>query len=216
LVTSERDGALLRQHAPGLRTATITNGVDCDQFTRPDGPRQPNTGVFVGATHYFPNEDGVLFFLKDVLPLIHDKQPRFRFSVVGGKPPPSIVQYQSETVEVTGFVNDVRPFMWESSVFVVPLRMGGGTRFKIVEAFAAGIPVVSTRLGAEGIPVEDGRELLLADTPADLAAAVLRVLANPGLAENLARAGLDYVRRHFDWTVIGEKLNAELSGVIPK
>jgi len=214
LVTSERDGDLLRQHAPGLPTATITNGVDCDQFARPAGPRQPDTAVFVGATHYFPNEEGVLYFLREVFPLIKDKQPRFRFTVVGGKPPMSIVQLQTDAVQVTGYVNDVRPFMWESSVFVVPLRMGGGTRFKIVEAFAAGIPVVSTRLGAEGIPVEDGRELLLADTPAELAAAVLRVLANPDLAESLTRAGLDYVRRHFDWSVIGEKLNTTLQGVV--
>jgi glycosyltransferase involved in cell wall biosynthesis len=216
LVTSERDGDLLRQHAPELRPVTITNGVDCAQFTRPAGPRKPDTAVFVGATHYFPNEDGVVFFLNEVFPLIKEKQPRFRFTVVGGKPPPSIVQRQSESVEVTGFVDDVRPFMWESSVFVVPLRMGGGTRFKIVEAFAAGIPVVSTRLGAEGIPVEDGRELLLADTPVDLAAAVLRVLADPGLAARLAQAGLDYVRRHFDWAVIGDKLNTALSGLEKK
>ena len=214
LVTSERDGDLLRQHAQGLRTATITNGVDCEQFARPAGPRQPDTAVFVGATHYFPNEEGVLYFLREMFPLIKAKQPRFRFTVVGGKPPMSIVQLQSDAVQVTGYVNDVRPFMWESSVFVVPLRMGGGTRFKIVEAFAAGIPVVSTRLGSEGIPVEDGRELLLADTPVEFAAAVLRVLANPGLAESLAHAGHEYVRRHFDWSVIGEKLNAALVGVI--
>ena len=214
LVTSERDGELLRQHAPGLRTATITNGVDCDQFARPAGPRKPDTAVFVGATHYFPNEEGVLYFLREVYPLIKEQLPRFRFTVVGGKPPSSIVQLQSDAVQVTGYVNDVRPFMWESSVFVVPLRMGGGTRFKIVEAFAAGLPVVSTRLGAEGIPVEHGRELLLADTPAELAAAVLRVLGDPVLAEGLARAGLDYVRRHFDWSVIGAKLTAELAGVV--
>ena len=214
LVTSERDGELLRQHVPQLRTATITNGVDCDQFARPAGPRKADTAVFVGATHYFPNEEGVLYFLREVFPLIQEKQPRFRFTVVGGKPPLSLVRYQSDAIEVTGYVNDVRPFMWESSVFVVPLRMGGGTRFKIVEAFAAGLPVVSTRLGAEGIPVEDGRELLLADTPAELAAAVLRVLADPGLAADLARAGHDYVRRHFDWAVIGAKLNAALAEIV--
>jgi glycosyltransferase involved in cell wall biosynthesis len=214
LVTSERDGAVLRQHAPGLRTATITNGVDCDQFARPAGVRHPDTAVFVGATHYFPNEEGVLYFLREAYPLIKEKHPQFRFTVVGGKPPTSIVQLQTDAVQVTGYVNDVRPFMWESSVFVVPLRMGGGTRFKIVEAFAAGIPVVSTRLGAEGIPVEDGRELLLADTPAELAAAVLRVLEDPGLAASLARAGLDYVRRHFDWSVIGVRLDAALAGSV--
>jgi glycosyltransferase involved in cell wall biosynthesis len=197
-----------------LRTVTITNGVDCDQFARPAGPRKPDTAVFVGATHYFPNEEGVLYFLREVFPLIKDKQPRFRFTVVGGNPPLSQVRYQSDAIEITGFVDDVRPFMWESSVFVVPLRMGGGTHFKIVEAFAAGLPVVSTRLGAEAIPVEDGRELLLADTPAEIAAAVLRVLEDPALAERLARAGQAYVRRHFDWSVIGAKLNAALADLV--
>ena len=216
LVTSERDGQLLESHSPGLQTTVITNGVDCEHFRRPAGLRQPTSGVFVGATHYFPNEDGVVFFLREVLPLIQEKQPRFRFTVVGGRPPSSIVQYESATVEVTGYVGDVRPFMWESSVFVVPLRMGGGTRFKIVEAFAAGIPVVSTRLGAEGIPAQDGRELLLADAPRDLAAAVLRVLENPGLADGLAQAGAEFVRRHFDWSVIGDKLNTTLETVVSR
>jgi glycosyltransferase involved in cell wall biosynthesis len=214
LVTRERDGEHLREYAPQLRTVTITNGVDCDQFARPAGPRKPDTAVFVGATHYFPNEEGVLYFLREVFPLIKDKQPRFRFTVVGGNPPLSLVRYQSDAIEITGFVDDVRPFMWESSVFVVPLRMGGGTHFKIVEAFAAGLPVVSTRLGAEAIPVEDGRELLLADTPAEIAAAVLRVLEDPALAERLARAGQAYVRRHFDWSVIGAKLNAALADLV--
>ena len=106
--------------------------------------------------------------------------------------------------------------MWQSSVFAVPLRMGGGTRFKIVEAFAAGVPVVSTRLGAEGIPVEHGRELLLADGPIEFGAAVLRVLAEPALADSLARAGLEFVRRHFDWSVIGDKLNAALDEVVQR
>lgn len=216
LVTSERDGQLLASHSPGLQTTVITNGVDCDHFRRPAGSRRPDSGVFVGATNYFPNEDGVAYFLREVLPLIQEKKPGFRFTVVGGRPPPSVVQYQSGTVEVTGYVDDVRPFMWESSVFVVPLRMGGGTRFKIVEAFAAGIPVVSTRLGAEGIPVQDGRELLLADKPSDLAAAVLRVLENPALAESLAHAGEEFVRRYFDWSVIGDKLNATLEAVVSR
>jgi len=216
LVTSERDGEVLSRHVPGLRTATITNGVDCDHFRRPAGPRTPNSAVFVGATHYFPNEDGVLFFLDDVHERIRRHCPDFTFTVVGGKPPPSLTTRQSDSVAVTGYVDDVRPFMWDASVFVVPLRMGGGTRFKIVEAFAAGIPVVSTRLGAEGIPVEHGRELLLADDPADFASAVLRVLAEPALADSLAQAGLEFVRRHFDWSVIGDKLNAALDEAVRK
>ena len=214
LVTSERDGELLRGQAPGLRTATITNGVDCAHFARPDGPRQAHTAVFVGATHYFPNEEGVLYFLREIFPLIRSRRPAFHFTVVGGKPPPSLMQLQSDAVRVTGYVDDVRPFMWNAQVFVVPLRMGGGTRFKIVEAFAAGIPVVSTRLGAEGLPVTDGGELLLADTPAEFAAAVQRVLDDSGLAARLAAAGSEFVRRHFDWSVIGARLHTALEGVV--
>ena len=216
LVTSDRDGDLLRQHDAGIRTVTITNGVDCDSFTRPEGPRKPDTAVFVGATHYFPNEDGVLFFLRDIIGLIRAVRPGFHFTVVGGRPPPAIVAYKSANVAVTGYVDDVRPFMWESSVFAVPLRMGGGTRFKIVEAFAAGVPVVSTRLGAEGIPVGHGRELLLADGPIEFGAAVLRVLSEPALAESLAHAGLEFVRKNFDWSVIGDKLNAALESAAHK
>jgi len=210
LVTSDRDGELLRRHAPDVRTAVITNGVDCDHFARPPGARQPDKAVFVGATHYFPNEDGVLYFLREMQARICAVRPGFGLTVVGGNPPPSLLACQSARVNVTGYVADVRPFMWDASVFVVPLRMGGGTRFKVVEAMAAGVPVVSTRLGAEGIPAIDGRDLLLADDPETFARAVVRVLTDDALAAKLANNGLEFVRQHFDWSVIGGKLNAAL------
>lgn len=213
LVTSERDGEVLISHSPGLKTAVITNGVDCDHFARPAGPRRAESAVFVGATHYFPNEDGVLFFMREVEEKIRRAWPAFTLTVVGGNPPPSITRYRSKHVDVTGYVDDVRPYMWEAAVFVVPLRMGGGTRFKIVEAMAAGIPVVSTRLGAEGIPVSDGRELLLADEPEAFATAVGRVFSDPLLAQSMSREGLSFVRSHFDWSVIGERLNGALEAV---
>ncbi len=216
LVTSERDQEILVSLNPGLKTAVITNGVDCDHFARPDGPRHLENAVFVGATHYFPNEDGVLFFLREIREKIRKRWPSFKFTIVGGNPPPAITRYRADDTEITGYVADVRPYMWAASLFVVPLRMGGGTRFKIVEAMAAGVPVVSTRLGAEGIHVVDERELLLADEPDAFAAAVGKVFANPELAESLVRNGLSFVRRHFDWSVIGEKLNAILEAVVTK
>ena len=210
LVTSERDGELLASHIPGLKIAVITNGVDCDHFVRPDNKRQPESAVFVGATHYFPNEEGVLFFLREIHEKIRKVWPAFKFIVVGGNPPPSLTRYRSDDVEITGYVDDVRPYMWAASLFVVPLRMGGGTRFKIVEAMAAGVPVVSTRLGAEGIPVTSGLELLLADEPEEFAEAVGKVFSDPVLSESLIREGLSFVRSHFDWSVIGEQLNTAL------
>jgi len=213
LVTSERDGELLAAHITGVKTAVITNGVDCDHFARPDGPRQPENAVFVGATHYFPNEDGLLFFLREIHEKILKTRPGFKFTIVGGNPPASITRYRSDNVEITGYVDDVRPYMWNASLFVVPLRMGGGTRFKIVEAMAAGAPVVSTRLGAEGIPAGDGRELLLADEPDAFAAAAGKVFADPGLAASLSRSGLSFVRSNFDWSVIGAQLDQALAAV---
>ncbi|MEO5367769.1 MAG: glycosyltransferase, partial [Magnetococcus sp. WYHC-3] len=210
LVTSTRDEKLLQQHLPGLRTAVITNGVDCAYFARPEGPRHPDTAVFVGATHYFPNEDGVLFFLREIQHRIRQMLPGFRFQVVGGLPAPAIQVQRSHAVEITGYVDDVRPYMWGASVFVVPLRMGGGTRFKVVEAMAAGVPVVSTRLGAEGIPAVDGRDLLLADRPEEFARAVARVLTDQALAAMLVANGLQFVRQHFDWPVIADRLEAVL------
>lgn len=216
LVTSDRDGEILRRQVPGLRTVTITNGVDCDYFARPKGPRQSDSAVFVGATHYFPNEDGVLFFLREIHASIRAARPGFRLDVVGGKPPPSLTACRSDSVNITGYVQDVRPYMWDASVFVVPLRMGGGTRFKVVEAMAAGVPVVSTRLGAEGIPAVDGRDLLYADTPDAFGRAVLRVLTDPVLAAKLAANGLAFVRNHFDWSVIGDVLNDTLTETVKR
>ena len=211
LVTSTRDEEILRLQLPGLRTAVITNGVDCAHFARPVGPRHPETAVFVGAMNYFPNDDGALFFLREIHGRIRQARPDFRFEVVGCGPSATLQAQRAADVAVTGYVDDVRPYMWNASVFVVPLRMGGGTRFKVVEAMAAGVPVVSTRLGAEGIPAEDGRDLLLADDPEAFAQAVVRVLSEPALAAQLAANGLDFVRRHFDWALIGENLNAALA-----
>lgn len=212
LVTSERDRDLLARNVPGLNAAVVTNGVDIDYFSRPDGPRKPHTAVFVGATHYFPNEDGVLFFIHEVLDRILAEVPDFKLTVVGGNPPPSLTGEVSDHVEVTGFVDDVRPYMWQASVFVVPLRMGGGTRFKVVEALAAETPVVSTRLGSEGIPVTSGEEVLLADEPAAFADAVIRVLRDDTLGRRLSARGLDFVKTHFDWRVVGRGLETAIRG----
>jgi len=214
LVTSRRDRELLERDVPGLNAAVVTNGVDVAYFSRPEVPRKPNTAVFVGATHYYPNEDGVLFFLNEVLDRILLEMPDFRFVVVGGNPPPSLTGAVSGNVEVTGFVDDVRPYMWQASVFVVPLRMGGGTRFKVVEALAAETPVVSTRLGSEGIPVTSGKEVMLADEPAAFADAVLAILRDENLSRHLSTNGLAFVKKHFDWSVVGRGLEAAIRSAI--
>lgn len=210
LATSARDADLMRRNLPGLKTAVVANGVDCAYFANPGVKPKPNTIVFVGATHYYPNEDGIHFYMREIAPLVRREVPDVKTFFVGGRPPSSIEQYSSNTVVVTGFVDDVRPYIHHASAFIVPLRMGGGTRFKVVEAMAAGTPVISTRLGSEGIPLTSGKQALLADAPAEFAAAVVRVLRDKQTAVNLRTAGLDFVRRHFDWAVIGASLNENI------
>ena len=214
LATSERDAEMIKKAAPGLQTSVITNGVDVPFFAAKEPGPEPDTAVFVGATHYFPNEDGLCFFMENIYSRILQERRDFRLEIVGGRPPPRVAAYAGENVHVTGFVEDVRPYMWSARVFVVPLRMGGGTRLKVVEAMAAGIPVVSTTLGAEGIPAEHDRHLLLADDPAAFAQAVIRVLKDREKAEALRRAGREFVGCYFDWPVIGKRLDAELGKLV--
>ena len=215
MTTSERDRDVLQRAAPGLPVAVITNGVDTDWFAPPPDqpPRRPRRVVFVGATHYFPNEDGVLYYMHEIHDRVRTALPDVETAIVGGVPAPVLQAMASDKVLVTGFVKDVRPYLWEASVFIVPLRMGGGTRFKVVEAMAAGVPVVSTRLGAEGIPLTQGREALLADEPAEFADAVVRLLTDAPLARRLAAAGSDFVRARFDWRVIGDRIEEAWHGL---
>jgi glycosyltransferase involved in cell wall biosynthesis len=143
-----------------------------------------------------------LWFARQVLPLVWQEAPEARF-VVAGKRPPAEVRALAEVsggrVEVTGFVEDPRALLAESQIFIVPVRAGGGMRVKIVDAWLWGLPVVSTTIGAEGVQVRDGENILLADEPEAFAAAVLRLLREPELAEAMRLAGRRWVEAHYDY-----------------
>jgi glycosyltransferase involved in cell wall biosynthesis len=150
-----------------------------------------------------PNVDAVLWFTRYVLPLIQAQVPDVHFVVVGQRPHRRLdVLLDNPAVTLTGRVEDPRPYIAEATVYVVPLRMGGGTRFKVLEAMAMGVPLVSTRLGAEGFPVTHERELFLADEPSEFAAAVVGLLHAPEQRARLAREGRAFVQRQYDWRVI--------------
>jgi polysaccharide biosynthesis protein PslH len=148
-----------------------------------------------------PNVEGVLWFAREVLPLVRREAPDTRFVVVGKNPPSSVRDLASgiEGVEVTGYVPDPRPYLAQTAAFVVPLHAAGGMRVKIVDAWCWGVPIVSTTIGAEGILVQDGRNVLLADSPQDFAHAVARLLAEPGLGARLSENGRQWVEQHYDW-----------------
>jgi glycosyltransferase involved in cell wall biosynthesis len=207
-VTEEDREALLALHPeaarPGLAAKISPIPICVDTGSQPllerkTGGRQI---IHLGTMFWPPNIEGVLWFAQQVLPLVWQEAPEARF-VVAGKRPPAEVRALAEVsggrVEVTGFVEDPRALLAESQIFIVPVRAGGGMRVKIVDAWLWGLPVVSTTIGAEGVQVRDGENILLADEPEAFAAAVLRLLREPELGEAMRLAGRRWVEAHYDY-----------------
>src|SRR6267143_578435 len=205
---SAADEARARELVPSIRSAVVPNAVDVEYFQpRPaDPPGDGRTVIFFGAINYFPNVDGLLYLLREVWPLIEKSHPQARLKIVGQRPTPEILAYQGQRVEVAGKVDDLRPHLASAAVSIVPLRIGGGTRFKILEAMAMAKPVVSTSLGAEGIDAEPGRHLLLADDREAFAAAVGRVLDDSRLCARLGSQGRALVEERFSWDTAAQAM----------
>ncbi|MEO8697528.1 MAG: glycosyltransferase family 4 protein [Acidimicrobiales bacterium] len=205
-LTSARDEQLLHEDIPSCRTAVIPNGVDVREFAQSSGAVDADSLVFFGAINYFPNADGVMFFADEVFPTVRRRRPNASFKVIGPGASAEVLARQHGGVEIVGMVDDVNPFIERAAVIVVPLRIGGGTRLKIVEALSKGKPVVSTRLGAEGLDVVDGEHLLLADEPQEFADQIERVLADPALARRLGTAGRTLMEDRYSWGTITRQL----------
>ncbi len=203
LACSEKDAQLIRQGAPEVPMVVIPNGVDLSTFvpSRHLGSRPP-TLLYVGAMDYYPNIDAVRFFFRNMYEPLRQAVPNLGVQVVGHTPPPEIRQLaELPGVEVTGSVPDVRPYYEQATVFIVPLRLGGGTRLKIVEAMAMGLPVVSTTIGVEGLDVRPGENIVIADDAVSFTDGVLRLLRDPDLRDRIAEGGQVLARR-YDWTAL--------------
>jgi sugar transferase (PEP-CTERM/EpsH1 system associated) len=188
-------------------TIVVDNGVDLDTFTlRKNTVTKPRL-VYVGWMKYHANDDGARFFCAEILPLIKKDEPKVTIDIVGKEPSQEVLKLSNiDGVNVTGAVPDVRPFINAASVYVVPLRVGGGTRLKILEAMATGIAVVSTGVGCEGLGVTDEKNILIADSPEDFARQTLRLLGDAHLRERLVVAGRKLIEERFSWKTIGKKL----------
>ncbi len=213
LTTSERDRRQVLAHAPQLPVTVVPNGVDTAFFhPAPPDHRASATPavVFTGMMAYYPNQDGVLYFAEQIWPLVRQAIPAARLLVVGTDPPAAIraLAEGDSGITVTGAVPDVRPYVWDAAVCVVPLRMGGGTRLKIVEALAMAKAVVSTTVGCEGIDVTPGQTLEVADTPAAFAAATVALLRDPARRAALGQAGRALALAHYDWTAAAHPMLA--------
>ena len=184
----------------------VPTGVDTGYF-RPTGkPTDPFNLVFTGSMDWLPNEDAIKYFTERVFPIVKRTIPGVTLTVVGRNPNPGLVELsrRDPSIVVTGGVEDVRPYMERAAAYVVPLRIGGGTRLKIYEAMAMEKPIISTTVGAEGLPLRDGCELLLADTPEEFAAKVVRVISNESYAGELGARAAATVREHFGWRPVAE------------
>lgn len=207
-LTSPRDEEMLLRSIRGVRTAVVPNAVDLDFIAPRTAPPERGTLLFFGSLSYYPNRDALLLLVRDILPRIKVRYPSVRLLVVGPAPPEELQRWTSRDVIVTGPVPDIRPYLARAHAVVVPLRIGGGTRFKILEAMAAGVPVVSTPLGAEGLAVTDGRDILLGGDVDTLAAQVSRLLADDGLSDALSSAARQLVERRYDWASSARRLEA--------
>jgi sugar transferase (PEP-CTERM/EpsH1 system associated) len=189
----------------------VRTGVDTDFFMPAPSPADSLELVFTGSMDWLPNEDGVLWFCRDVLPLIKAEQPNVTLSIVGRAPRPTVQRLADDHgIRVTGRVDDVRPYMRDAAAFIVPLRIGGGTRLKIFEAMGMAKAVISTTVGAEGLAVTHDRDILLADDANSFARAVLRVLGDLGERRRLESAARTLVVEHFDWSAVSRDLDHAL------
>lgn len=206
LACSEEDAAQLRGMAPDTPVQVVPNGVDLELNRPGNTAPKPLQMVFVGQMGWFPNRDGVEWFLADILPRILVERPGAHFVVVG-KPGALVVpENLRANVELAGFVDDVRRPVLESAVYVVPLRAGSGTRLKVLEAMALGKAIVTTRIGAEGIELESGRDAYFADDADGFARSVVRLMEQPEEVERLGAAARKVAELRYGWAAIGRAM----------
>lgn len=204
---SEGERSWVRERAPRTSVELVPNGVDTRYFAF--SPPCPSSVItFVGSMDYPPNIDAVLWLGESIFPEIRRRVPHLRFRVVGSRVDPRVRALAGQPgIEITGQVDDIRPYLAESLALVVPLRSGGGTRLKILQGMAMGRPVISTTVGAEGIELEAGKHCLLAETRDEWVNEVVRLHADHQLAGRLAKAGRELVERKYDWAVCLSSLN---------
>jgi polysaccharide biosynthesis protein PslH len=208
LTVSEEDQRTI-QHEFGIdHVSTLPTGVDTDYFRPLGNHAEPGRLAFVGSMDWDPNEDGVVWFLESIYPFIRQAVPNASLVVVGRNPSSRLLALarKSRSVEITGWVSDVRPFLSQAEVVVVPLRIGGGTRIKIPEAMAMAKAVVSTPIGAEGLPFQDNQQIRIAEHARDFADDVVELLENARLRNEMQNAARREVTENYGWEAVVDKV----------
>jgi polysaccharide biosynthesis protein PslH len=220
LAVSEEDKSALQEAAQSVENMGPANitvipiTVDTDEFAPVQRLPKAEHILHMGTMYWPPNVDGVLWFIKEIFPILRAQRPEVIFDIVGARPPSELTDHSrpENGINVTGYVEDPLPYLQQAGAVIVPLRAGGGMRVKILNALAQGLPVVTTTIGCEGIPVRNGAHLLVADTPQDFAAAVLRLLDDRAFAEGLGQRGRQFIQSHFDYRVAYQALENVYQG----
>ncbi len=218
LVVSTLDGERLKGIAPGVRTAVVANGVDVDYFHPGSAPPEHGHLIMVSGMNWFPNRDAVLFMIREIWPRVAEALPDARLTIVGASPPPAVRELAARDARVTatGFVDDVRAYMERAQIYLCPMRDGGGTRLKILDALAMGKVIVSTTMGLEGIDVTPDQEVLVADTPEAFVHQIRRAAADAALCARVGASARSFAERHFAWPVVGEQMERTFSSLTPE
>jgi len=213
LCVSNADMLDFQKLVPNARFEVIPNGVDVDAFV--PGTTSVRDGiVFVGGMSWFPNADALEFFDTEILPLVRARDASVKITWVGRAKPDVIASYAKHGITLTGHVDDMRPYVQSAACYVAPLRIGGGTRLKILDAWAMGKAVVSTSIGCEGLDAVDGQNILIRDEPSAFATAVTMLLRDTGLRASLERNARATAVQKYSWNVIGEKMRSVYEGVL--
>jgi glycosyltransferase involved in cell wall biosynthesis len=201
IVVSDRDREELLGLWGRMPVEVIPNGVDLDYFHPTDTPREPRTLIFTGNYEYAPNVDAALRLARDIFPAI----PNAKLWIVGNAPPPEVQTLASETISVTGHVPDMRDYLNKATIFVSPLRLGAGIKNKILEALALACPVVATPLSVDGIAVLNNDELLIAESDEQIISAILRLLDDTALRDQLGASGRKLIESRYSWTQVARR-----------
>jgi glycosyltransferase involved in cell wall biosynthesis len=211
---SKEDAAAILRYGVSINVTVIENGVDVGYFEPRPGRENPRLLVFTGSMDWRPNQDALRYYVEDILPLLKGKRPDIKTIFVGRDPPRSLRALgEANGVVLTGTVEDVRPYIAEATVYIVPLRIGGGSRLKILEAMAMKKTVVSTSIGAEGLDVTDKRNIIICDNAPDFVQSVIACLDNPLLRAEISTNAYNLVHNKYRWQQIGKKLDGYIKKV---
>jgi sugar transferase (PEP-CTERM/EpsH1 system associated) len=216
LTVSEDDRQFFCKYIDAARLSVIPTGADTQYFRPTSAPETLHSLIFTGSMDWLPNEDAIIFFAKEILPLIRKEVPDVSLTVVGRKPSQRLSELAASqpNIKLTGWVEDIRPFMASGAVCIVPLRIGGGTRLKIFEAMSMGKAIVSTTVGAEGLPVRHGEHLLIADKPTAFASSTVGLLRDPARRHELGDAAQKLVEAKYSWVQVAKAFAQVLTEVV--